>query len=87
MTAQGFDKDSIEYEIFLHMRYKGTDCALMCTGAEGQGEDNSDIGFTTQYGDFYSTFTHKYVAHRIIGFQTFCLYVMVYKFYSFDILY
>lgn len=31
LSSQGFTDDSIHYEIFLHMRYKGTDCALMCT--------------------------------------------------------
>lgn len=54
LCSQGFGKDSVSYEVFLHMRYQGTDCALMCMGA-----DNTVHEFTTKYGDFYQTFIHK----------------------------
>jgi len=30
LMAQGFPEDLISVEYFLHMRYRGTDCALMC---------------------------------------------------------
>ena len=29
LLSQGFDKDQIKTEKYLHMRYQGTDCALM----------------------------------------------------------
>jgi 5-oxoprolinase (ATP-hydrolysing) len=46
LTAQGFAKDQIHTEAFLHMRYEGTDCALMCNSG-----DNAD---------FLDTFLHRY---------------------------
>ena len=30
LMAQGFTENLISVEYFLHMRYRGTDCALMC---------------------------------------------------------
>ena len=30
LMAQGFPENLISVEYFLHMRYRGTDCALMC---------------------------------------------------------
>ena len=31
LMEQGFKREEIEAQTFLHMRYRGTDCALMCT--------------------------------------------------------
>ena len=36
LKAQGFSDSQIGLEPFLHMRYQGTDCALMCSGAGGR---------------------------------------------------
>ena len=36
LRAQGFTEKQISLEPFLNMRYKGTDCALMVSGAGGQ---------------------------------------------------
>jgi 5-oxoprolinase (ATP-hydrolysing) len=31
LTAMGFDETNIIFELYMHMRYDRTDCALMCT--------------------------------------------------------
>ena len=36
IKSQGFKDSQIAMEPFLHMRYHGTDCALMCSGANGK---------------------------------------------------
>ena len=41
LLSQGFPKSNIETERYLHMRFKGTDCALMCTKGEFQSYKNS----------------------------------------------
>ena len=46
LKAQGFTETQIGLEPFLHMRYQGTDCALMCSGAGGR--------------DFMETFLQRY---------------------------
>ena len=56
LSSQGFSDDAISYDVYLNMRYKGTDCALMCTGVRGKS-DNSRFG--TKFGDFEQTFLHK----------------------------
>lgn len=50
LRKQGFSDDSIVLEPYLHMRYDGTDCALMCT-------PNSN---TLKYEDFLETFLERY---------------------------
>ncbi|CAH0550452.1 unnamed protein product [Brassicogethes aeneus] len=52
LLKQGFLEKNIVLEPYLHMRYDGTDCALMCTGTV------SEIG--TKYGDFAETFVQRY---------------------------
>ena len=47
LKAQGFSQAQIGLEPFLHMRYQGTDCALMVSAAEGDG-------------DFLQAFLHRY---------------------------
>ena len=41
---------------FLHLRYKGTDCALMVTPWTAEGSDGE-----CQHGDFEATFTKRSV--------------------------
>ncbi|XP_072388025.1 5-oxoprolinase isoform X1 [Diabrotica undecimpunctata] len=53
LIKQGFDDTHIILEPYLHMRYEGTDCALMC--APIKSENNS-----TQHGDFLKSFTDRY---------------------------
>lgn len=52
LKEQGFDESLIFTEPFLHLRYQGTDCALMCAPkTEGSG---------TAHGDFLTTFLERY---------------------------
>lgn len=46
LKAQGFHEDKIRTERFLHMRYQGTDCALMCTV---DGDDDYMAAFLQRY--------------------------------------
>lgn len=39
---EGFAEDSISCEAFLHLRYDGTDCALMCRPAPAAGEEEEE---------------------------------------------
>lgn len=57
LQDQGFSESNIVLEPYLHMRYDGTDCALMC------GPWNPD-GATTnpKHGDFLQTFIRRYKA-------------------------
>lgn len=52
LQKQGFSNDSILLEPYLHMRYDGTDCALMCT-VENSGKPPT-------YQDFLDTFLKRY---------------------------
>ena len=54
VAAQGFPDSYIETESFLHLRYQGTDCALMCTPSK-----NSE-NKATKHGDFLTTFLERY---------------------------
>ena len=51
LKKQGFGEESIVLKPYLHMRYDGTDCALMCGPAPGGG---------TTHGDFLVSFIDKY---------------------------
>lgn len=53
LTAQGFPDSHIEIKYFLHLRYQGTDCALMCTAS--QNIQNKG----TNHGDFLTTFLER----------------------------
>lgn len=59
LAAQGFDDDHIVLEPYLHLRYEGTDCALMCTPLPIQGSDERSV-MIGAYGDFYATFVDRY---------------------------
>ncbi|GJQ79107.1 hypothetical protein Trydic_g5362 [Trypoxylus dichotomus] len=52
LKKQGFDEESIELDYYLHMRYDGTDCALMCNPAE--------LNAGTRHGDFLKSFIDRY---------------------------
>lgn len=55
LRAQGFVDSQIKTEPFLHLRYEGTDCALMCTPSN----QNSTSTTTTRHGDFLITFLER----------------------------
>lgn len=53
LQKQGFKPEQIHTEAYLHLRYEGTDCALMCTA-------NSDSeAKTCKHGDFQKTFLER----------------------------
>ena len=56
LARQGFEPGMIELEPYLHMRYEGTDCALMCTAKEVEGSP-ADY---PKAGDFLKTFLTRY---------------------------
>lgn len=49
-------REQIRTEAFLHLRYEGTDCALMCS-AKGHPPTPSSC----RAGDFLSAFTSRFV--------------------------
>lgn len=53
LRKQGFSDDHIMLEPYLHMRYDGTDCALMC----GPSERSEGA---PKHGDFIRTFVKRY---------------------------
>eukprot|EP00088_Acartia_fossae_P069611 TRINITY_DN9141_c0_g1_i1.p1 TRINITY_DN9141_c0_g1~~TRINITY_DN9141_c0_g1_i1.p1 ORF type:complete len:1151 (+),score=248.77 TRINITY_DN9141_c0_g1_i1:82-3453(+) len=59
LESQGFSKDQISVEPFLHMRYSGTDCALMCN--LGKQDDFMDTFLTRYKTEFGFTLTGREV--------------------------
>ncbi|XP_076238915.1 5-oxoprolinase [Calliopsis andreniformis] len=59
LAKQGFSR--IDVQSFLHLRYQGTDCALMCSASCRTNENTS-----TRHGDFLTTFLERY--HMEFGF-------------------
>ncbi|XP_043254892.1 5-oxoprolinase isoform X1 [Colletes gigas] len=55
LLAQGFEDSRIITEPFLHLRYQGTDCALMCTPSKKGDEKDG-----TRHGDFITPFLERY---------------------------
>lgn len=55
LKNQGFSDNQLHTEPFLHLRYDGTDCALMCSASN----DNL-VDFSTAHGDFLSGFLARY---------------------------
>ncbi|XP_065215199.1 5-oxoprolinase isoform X2 [Planococcus citri] len=53
LKEQGFEDSKIEIEPFLHLRYDGTDCALMCKPSKKAGDSPG-------YGNFEITFLERY---------------------------
>jgi len=60
LERQGFSKEQILWEAFLHMRYDRTDCAIMCPAV-----DLSDLQ-GCKHGDFKTSFLQRYL--REFGF-------------------
>ncbi|XP_061569490.1 5-oxoprolinase [Cololabis saira] len=56
LEARAFTSDQITTEVFLHLRYEGTDCALMVTAAGYPSNAQS-----CRHGDFRSAFTKRYL--------------------------
>ncbi|KAK7879405.1 hypothetical protein WMY93_030741 [Mugilogobius chulae] len=56
LCARGFKSGQITTEVFLHLRYEGTDCALMVT-ADGFPPSSQSC----KAGDFRSAFTKRYL--------------------------
>ncbi|CAL1530679.1 unnamed protein product [Lymnaea stagnalis] len=54
LEKQGFTREQIETQPFLHLRYEGTDCALMCSN-QFPAKDG-----TSTHGDFYTAFITRY---------------------------
>lgn len=57
LKSQGFTENQITLEPYLHLRYEGTDCALMCSP---QSDGKADGGYISSYGDFSKTFLERY---------------------------
>lgn len=57
LKLQGFQESQISLEAFLHLRYDGTDCALMCSATPCQLQNNN---LSVKYGDFQTTFIERY---------------------------
>nr|CAD7596902.1 unnamed protein product [Timema genevievae] len=56
LQLQGFTPSQIGTEAYLHLRYEGTDCALMCTATSDKGGSSE----STTHGDFRGTFVKRY---------------------------
>ncbi|KAI1888866.1 hypothetical protein AGOR_G00173180 [Albula goreensis] len=56
LRNRGFGSSQITTEVFLHLRYEGTDCALMVTASGHPGNAHS-----CQSGDFRTAFTKRYL--------------------------
>lgn len=56
LLEHGFKKDQIVCEPYLHLRYQGTDCALMVSPFTNG--DNSCINYPA-HGDFKSAFLKR----------------------------
>ncbi|KAL3859675.1 hypothetical protein ACJMK2_009883 [Sinanodonta woodiana] len=55
LMSQGFKREQITTQPFLHMRYDRTDCALMCSVDEHSGKEG-----ISQFGDFQKPFEERY---------------------------
>ncbi|XP_045455884.1 5-oxoprolinase [Melitaea cinxia] len=53
LRAQGFTDSQIVVEPYLHLRYAGTDCALMVSPSSKESQ-------TMKHGDFYAAFVDRY---------------------------
>lgn len=57
LKKQGFSDNQLHTEPFLHLRYDGTDCALMCSSSnDGNSKNSSPV-----YDDFLSGFLARYI--------------------------
>lgn len=58
LKIQGFSEDQIVVEAFLHLRYEGTDCALMTSPSSSIS--SSENSLDEKYGDFIKSFLDRY---------------------------
>ncbi|KAH0569179.1 5-oxoprolinase [Cotesia glomerata] len=56
LHRQGFSEVQITIEYYLHLRYQGTDCSLMCKPKINKNE----LEMHTQHGNFENTFLERY---------------------------
>lgn len=49
LQKQGFSDSEIDLESFLHLRYDGTDCALMCSAEKSSKVSPEDGDFETKF--------------------------------------
>lgn len=54
LEKQGFKPEHIHTEAYLHLRYEGTDCALMCTASPSSKSET-----VCKHGDFQKTFLQR----------------------------
>ncbi|CAN7988046.1 unnamed protein product [Ixodes hexagonus] len=68
LLDQGFKREQIELEPFLHMRYDRTDCALMVPpeASKGSPDKAADGAAVSSFGDFEGSFQSRY--RREFGF-------------------
>lgn len=60
LKNQGFSNSQLHTVPFLHLRYDGTDCAIMCSAS------NDCVGnSSTVLGDFLSGFLSRYAQYYI----------------------
>ncbi|GAA47518.1 5-oxoprolinase [Clonorchis sinensis] len=57
LVSEGFDRSRIVTEAFLHMRYEGTDGALMCQANQVNNHSEKAV---PPYGDFEASFVERY---------------------------
>lgn len=60
LKVQGFDGTDVVLEPFLHLRYNGTDCALMIAAESDSKSSDLKNPLTQKYGDFLSAFVKRY---------------------------
>ncbi|KAF6775775.1 hypothetical protein AHF37_04297 [Paragonimus kellicotti] len=60
LTDEGFDASHISCDVFLHMRYEGTDGALMCQAWKHNTDSESLPAACSSYGDFERAFVERY---------------------------
>lgn len=65
LKKQGFSDNQLHTEPFLHLRYDGTDCALMCSSSKNDGNSKNS---STVYDDFLSGFLARYIISFVIIF-------------------
>lgn len=58
LKKQGFSDKQLHTEPFLHLRYDGTDCALMCSPSNNDGNSKNS---STIHDDFLNGFLARYV--------------------------
>lgn len=61
LKKQGFSDNQLHTEPFLHLRYEGTDCALMCPGSY-----DSTVNPSTIHGDFLSGFLTRFLCCYVV---------------------